>query len=469
MVTQYYVSKYEKALFFTLLIFLVWLPIPLGSNRLWSTAILEIGAFFLFLWLIVLIERGIIVIPQHAKRLKWLLILMIISLFYAAFQMLELPIDFFKSISPAHVDINNELIILGKIDSLTISVDHYKTYTYILKLAAYYAIFWICIVLLNTQKRVFYLLLAIALGGTIQATLSIATALGDWYTSLNTSGEIFTGAISGSFVNYNHFAAYLNMCIVALTGLIFFSRMEINNEHRNSRRSYKTPMWQVHYSIYFAILIAAMIMTHSRAGAMALLLAFIFAFLLILSNPVYRKKYLRAFNGLWVIAFIIVLWTGYGFLVSELKNTSSEYVLRWDMLQLSWKVLEDFWLLGVGAGNYTALIPLYETSFFGFYIDHAHNDYIELLVEQGVLGFAIYFWMIVYALFYAIKTIRNIDRLSYKTYALVGFMGCLTMLFHGFIDFNFQIPSNTVYFFVFLALALLRPSHYRQPVFADTR
>ncbi len=460
MVKQYYVSKYENALFLFFLIFLVWLPIPLGSNRLWATAIMEIGAFLLFLWLIVLIERGIIVIPQHVRKLKWLLVLMIFSLLYALFQLVELPMDIFKTISPIHADINNEALILEQVDGLSISVDHYKTYSYILKLLAYYAIFWISIILANTNKRVFYLLLAIALGGTVQAVFSIAGALGDWYTSINTGSKVFSGIISGSFVNYNHFAAFLNMSIVALIGLIFLTRMEISPRHLQARARAKTPLWQIHFSIYFAVLIAAMIMTHSRGGAIALLLAFAGSFLLIASNSVYRVRYLSAFNGLWVIAFLVVLWAGYGFFIAQFDNASNDYSIRLHILHLSWQVIKDFWLLGVGAGNYAALIPLYETSSFGFYIDHAHNDYIELLVEQGVIGFLIYFIMILIAMVYSIKTIRHIDSVSYKTYALIGLMGCMTMLFHSLIDFNFQIPSNAAYFFIFLALALLRPAHY---------
>lgn len=464
MVSQYYVSKYEKALYFFFLILLLWLPIPLGSNRLWATAIMEIGVFLLFVWLLVLIERGIIVIPRHVKKLKWLLTLMVFSLLYVFFQLLDLPIDVVSVISPTHVDINNELIVLGTINSLSISVDHYATYSYILKLLAYYALFWLAAILVNTKKRVFYLLLIIALGGTLQAILGIAGSLGDWFTSLSTSNEPFAGMISGTFVNYNHFAAFLNMSIAALIGLIFLTRMESASSINGHSTQKKHSLWQIHYSIYFAIILAAMMMTHSRGGAIALLLTLIFTFFLILTSPMYRKKCLGSLSGLWLISLIIVIWSGYGFLGNEYENTSNDYASRWEVLLLSWKVIEDFWLFGVGAGNYASLIPLYETSLFGFYIDHAHNDYVELLVEQGVIGFSVYFFMIVGALLYAIKTVSSIDSLSYKTYALVGIMGCLTMLFHSFIDFNFQIPSNAAYFFIFLALALLRPEHYRKSV-----
>src|SRR4029079_11967669 len=45
--------NFEKGLFWAFLATLVWIPIPLGSNRPWAWAVLEIAAYLLFaLWMV---------------------------------------------------------------------------------------------------------------------------------------------------------------------------------------------------------------------------------------------------------------------------------------------------------------------------------------------------------------------------------------------------------------------------------
>jgi tetratricopeptide (TPR) repeat protein len=117
-------------------------------------------------------------------------------------------------------------------------------------------------------------------------------------------------------------------------------------------------------------------------------------------------------------------------------------------------MVRDFPLFGVGLGSWPDLFPRYQSPPWSsnFYRE-AHNDYLELLAETGVIGFALlacFFWQGGRRLF------RSLGVLSPKSLPVVAaFLSALAiMAFHEFFDFNLQIPANAFLFTLLLALAL---------------
>ena len=47
--------------------------------------------------------------------------------------------------------------------------------------------------------------------------------------------------------------------------------------------------------------------------------------------------------------------------------------------------MRDFWISGVGVGAYERAMTVYQQTPHAFYINHAHNEYLQLLAEGGVL------------------------------------------------------------------------------------
>ena len=88
--------------------------------------------------------------------------------------------------------------------------------------------------------------------------------------------------------------------------------------------------------------------------------------------------------------------------------------------------------------------------------DHAHNDYMELAAETGLIGF----FLVLFALisFYK-RAVYNIRKFSPQKDPLRYYilLGCLSGMFglfiHAVTEFNFQIPANTYYFIFLLALS----------------
>lgn len=52
----------------------------------------------------------------------------------------------------------------------------------------------------------------------------------------------------------------------------------------------------------------------------------------------------------------------------------------------TWRMVQDFWLTGIGAGAYQRGMLVYQQHLRGhFYFNHAHNEYLQIAAEGGVL------------------------------------------------------------------------------------
>jgi O-antigen ligase len=110
-------------------------------------------------------------------------------------------------------------------------------------------------------------------------------------------------------------------------------------------------------------------------------------------------------------------------------------------------------LLGWGFGTFPVVYPSFRSFYTDFAVNAAHNDFVELVVETGLLGFALMVAFI-YRLFRTgtrrVEHWRHDPRASTTLAALVG---CTGLLVHSFFDFNLQIPANAALFFALAAVA----------------
>ena len=86
---------------------------------------------------------------------------------------------------------------------------------------------------------------------------------------------------------------------------------------------------------------------------------------------------------------------------------------------------------------------------------HAHNDYLELVLEYGVLGLACPVGWSSCPSVAALRVLyRRRDPLP-RGMAFASLMGVMAILIHSTADFNLHIPANAALFVVLLALPWL--------------
>jgi len=87
---------------------------------------------------------------------------------------------------------------------------------------------------------------------------------------------------------------------------------------------------------------------------------------------------------------------------------------------------------------------------------YAHNDYLQLIAETGVLGFASLMAALGIFLYASLKSLTRLagEADYFRFFVLLGALtGIFSILLHSFVDFNLQIPSNAFYFSFLIGLS----------------
>jgi O-antigen ligase len=110
-------------------------------------------------------------------------------------------------------------------------------------------------------------------------------------------------------------------------------------------------------------------------------------------------------------------------------------------------MIHDRWALGVGLGAYGTAYPIYNSQDGGLLVEQAHNDYLQVVADAGILGALIALWFIFLVIRDVVRASRSMSR-SMSGTALGAAGGMFALFVHSLFDFNFQIPSNALLFLV---------------------
>jgi O-antigen ligase len=265
-----------------------------------------------------------------------------------------------------------------------------------------------------------------------------------WIWSLDQGGSIY-----GPYVNHNHYAGLMEM-------LLPFPLILAATRFSNGRA-------RIALAAIAALMAGSIFLSGSRGGMLAF-----GAQMLVLAVLLLRKR-----EGNWkqplmlgvflamVIAFLV--WIGGNELTHRLMSIHSEareeisggvrITIDRDCLRMFTKRP----LLGWGLGAFPVVYPGFRSFYTNFFVNEAHNDYLQLLVETGVAGFAIAAWFLVLVFRRASGKLQNWTENATGALTVAALLGCVGILVHSFLDFNLQIPANAALFYVLCAIAACGP------------
>ena len=112
------------------------------------------------------------------------------------------------------------------------------------------------------------------------------------------------------------------------------------------------------------------------------------------------------------------------------------------------------------------MYPQFRSFYTNFFVNEAHNDYLQFLVEMGLLGFGTMIWFLVTFYATAIKKIGNWTAEISGALTVACLLGLSGILVHSAVDFNLQIPANAALFYVLCTVAaserLTQPARKRR-------
>jgi len=453
-----YAAPDFTGMFVVFVALVVWAPIPLGSNRAWSSALLSVLALsMLGVWLTSYVRRPFS--PRLSiYRPRWIVLLLASWACYPLVQLIPLTDGVLEWLSPGvHGYYGQGASVEGEIARF-LTIDRGATLWAWVRHSSYVAVFLLVLMLVTTPARLRTLMTIIVAVGATQALYGIVVYLGGDHLGL-WDPRYSTQAVSGTYVNPNHFAGLMEITLCAAAGLVVaeLSRTSTDDTIRHRLLAASDSLLGRWTLLVFAVLImcAGLLMSASRGALVAITTALLASISLSVWFRGLRAPEARLLLGAATVATVAVLWLGASGLVEKMQARGL-HSNRPELRELSYEIIHDNPLFGTGAGTYRWILPLYKDERFetAFY-EHAHNDYLELLGEEGIIGFALIATGVLLVLRrIVIGLARRRDPLM-RGALFAAFSGALSLLIHGLVGFNFQIPANATYFFLVLALGLV--------------
>jgi tetratricopeptide (TPR) repeat protein len=158
-----------------------------------------------------------------------------------------------------------------------------------------------------------------------------------------------------------------------------------------------------------------------------------------------------------VAAFTLyVTWFGGGQLPTRLAVLAREPFadLRWGIWRATLRIAGEAPILGVGMGTLEDALAAHRPAGLldGYFVDYAHNDYLQLLSETGGLGLLVLGWAIVAWSMFVVIRWRERQDLFIRGLVLGGIGAVAAAAFHSAVDYGLHMPGNAVLVIAVLAL-----------------
>jgi O-antigen ligase len=306
------------------------------------------------------------------------------------------------------------------------------------------------------RRRVLWTIVGAGLAITVEAFVQSASSdplriWGIWHPR-------WDWGVFGPYVNRNNFAGYLVMSAAVALGLALEALSRLRGAWGRRRRGILAlgdaeGNAALRAAVVVMVLVAGLVASTSRGG----ISAFAAAALLM---PLAARHKGRTAAAVLALASLGVAWIGLGRFFSAFgRGVRGSRVDLWlDML----KMFPRFPLLGDGLNAFSTAYPWYQTVGRTEWIGEAHNEYLQALLDTGLVGFVLFGFLLVTVFR------RALGRAAQGPLELGILTALLGLALHNLVEFNWQIPANAATWVALAALACREPepaaaSHEPEP------
>ena len=427
---------------------LIFAPLPYGSVEPWSQALFECAVFMLaFLWCIHASLKGSWAAPN-------------LSLFFPLIALAVLAI--LQSLSWSQGNIAGVRIVQA------LSADPFESWIFAMRVLALTLAGVIAVRFTHDLLRLTVVVGAIIFIGTASAAFGMVRL-----TMQHTDGFVLSSLLMGGgfaqFINRNHFAFIIEPAV----GLLAATTLMLTGS------GYR----KLFYVSAIILLWAALVMSRSRGGVLAVTAEMIAAALIFLYSRKSRdteKNWTRtarsvAITTITVAAILLIItttmiWLGGDQLSTGVETATTEITSnaddahegarRRDIWRATLRMARSHPIAGAGLGGYWAEIPVYHDASGVLTPQQAHNDYLELLASGGIIGAAIFVWFTVALVQQCQKALQTFTGVQ-RVIAFGSIIGICGVAVHSLIEFGLHITANALAFVILLAILSLQNLNQR--------
>ncbi|PJE79904.1 hypothetical protein CI610_01128 [invertebrate metagenome] len=453
---------YQNILFISVSALLIWLPLPSGSNSVWASAWFCFWVFCCGAAAVIGVGyRKLSVTPVFVK-VRWFHGLFLACLLLIGLQCVDLPEGWVQVLSPKAWALHHQAaeVLNIPVTWMPLSLDVEASRRTFLLSVAYYGLFCLLLLLVNSPKKLEQLAWILIISGTFQAVFGVLSTLSGAEVLLFSEKTSYFGVATGTFVNRNSFAGYLEMTLAVGVGLL------VSRLSQQRLAGWKQRLQQIITVLMsskvllrgaLVMMVIALVVSRSRMGNTAFFSSLLITgFLYVVLRKKWNRSLLFLLGSMLVIDMAIVSqWFGIEKVMERLEQTSMERESRPDVAHVITEMIQDFPLTGTGGGTFYTALPMYHNgSWQGFY-DLAHNDFLQFALEFGLPAFLCFAGMVLFAVVLSVQSIRYRKKNVMAGIGFASLMGILAIMMHSLVDFNLQIPANAATFVCLMALACL--------------
>jgi O-antigen ligase len=312
------------------------------------------------------------------------------------------------------------------------------------------------LVFVDTPHRLRIIVRTIAIFGFLLAIFGMTQSFTS-PTKIYWVRELAQSTAFGPFINRHHFAGYMELTLAIPLGLLFSGA--IDGEKK------------LIYIFAVVMMGIALILTNSRGGIISLVAEVLFLAVIAgfgkkqrarevdeKQNP-NRSGLVRAALAFTLIAGLLggtILLGGEGVLSRFVGtvNTDDPTTGRAHFWSVTVDIIRAHPFIGTGLGAFGVVYTRYDSRNGLYRLEQAHNDYLQVLSDGGVIGAALglFFILALFRMALARRQTADTFRRGVATGALAG---CFAVLVHSFFDFTLHTTSNALLFLVLAALATI--------------
>jgi putative inorganic carbon (HCO3(-)) transporter len=463
----------ERACVLLLLVYLVWLPLPFGSNVPWAWKPLVLPP--LILCAIAAIARTRHAAWFHMSRAYRVWTAGGIALaVIAALQLIPLPAPVLSVVSPESQSIwsgADRLAALAR-DAPYVPLDHpitvdpNATWLELFRGIALFATFQAGALLIYSNRRRIAFAFVLSATAMFEVLYGVREAATRRYAIWGWVNRLIYDRVTGTYVNPNHFAHYLAIVLplAAYLGAVAW-HLSRGNHGRLALRQHIARLIE-RQLLLFSISVAAcvacvagILVGQSRgalaavAGGLAIVIALVTPRL---DTAATRRDHARRVVrrvSLAVIAFLVVVAGLVAFLgrertVARFKTGEREQgtlVGRRIGIEAAVRLWRLFPLMGSGAGTFADVVSITQTEDLSKLYNHAHDDYAELAATTGTAGFVVAVGAFLAGLVISFRRYLNVTSpMTWRgrAFGIAALASVTIAALHALVDFNFFIPAN---------------------------
>ncbi|MBI3922421.1 MAG: O-antigen ligase family protein [Armatimonadetes bacterium] len=265
----------------------------------------------------------------------------------------------------------------------------------------------------------------------IVAALVVGSTAASWWGLKQYVEQVWAGAgfawrIFSTFYNPNLLAGYIELAIFPAFVGFWVAR----------ERS-----WKMLSGFAFALNFAALLMTGSKGGAMAVAFAAVLmALAWKIASPHSGSVQWKGWLVYLLLIGIVAALAGRPLILRLLaaggdQANSSQF--RWLLWKSTCRIIRDHPFTGTGIGTFESIYPRYAIAGF---TRMAHENYLQLAAEGGTAMAAVFVLLLVSSIVLALRLVRSAEReISLWSCGLLGSL--LAFAIHGLVDYTWYVPA----------------------------